>query len=88
MLEQYNKVLVTGGLGFIGTHLVNELLSLEKDVVIVDNHDTALHRSVPPGATLIEADIRHPRFPGSPDRSRRIDSQLTPRFSGSRAESS
>ena len=61
MLKQYKKVLVTGGLGFIGTHLVNELLSLKKDVVIVDNHNTALHRSVPQGATLIEADIRHPQ---------------------------
>src|SRR5947209_17552820 len=61
MLKQYKKVLVTGGLGFIGTHLVNELLSLKKDVVIVDNHDTALHQSVPQGATLIEADIRHPQ---------------------------
>jgi UDP-glucose 4-epimerase len=61
MLKQYNKVLVTGGLGFIGTHLVNELLSLQKDVIIVDNYSTALHRSVPKGVTLIEADIRHPQ---------------------------
>jgi UDP-glucose 4-epimerase len=61
MLEQYNKVLVTGGLGFIGTHLVNELLTLQKDIIIVDNYDTALHQSIPPGATLIEADIRHPQ---------------------------
>jgi len=61
MLEQYNKVLVTGGLGFIGTHLVNELLSLKKDVIIVDNYDTALHRSIPQGVTFIEADVRHPQ---------------------------
>jgi UDP-glucose 4-epimerase len=61
MLEQYNKVLVTGGLGFIGTHLVNELLALEKNVIIVDNYGTALHRSIPQGVTLIEADVRHPQ---------------------------
>ena len=61
MLEQYGKVLVTGGLGFIGTHLVNELLSLKKDVVIVDNYGTALHKTFPQGVTLIEADIRHPQ---------------------------
>ena len=60
MLEQYNKVLVTGGLGFIGTHLVKELLSLKKDVIIVDNYDTALHRTIPQGVTFIEADVRHP----------------------------
>ena len=61
MLEQYGKVLVTGGLGFIGTHLVNELLSLKKDVVIVANYGSALHKTVPQGVTLIEADIRHPQ---------------------------
>ena len=61
MLEQYNKVLVTGGLGFIGTHLVNELLSLKKDVIIVDNYGTSLHRSIPHGVTFIEADVRHPQ---------------------------
>jgi UDP-glucose 4-epimerase len=61
MLEQYSKVLVTGGLGFIGSHLVNELMSLKKDVVIVDNHSTALHKTVPQGVTLIEADIQHPQ---------------------------
>ncbi len=60
MLEQYSKIVVTGGLGFIGTHLMNELLSLKKDVVIVDIQSTTLHKMVPQGATLIEADIRHP----------------------------
>lgn len=61
MLEEYSKVLVTGGLGFIGNHIVNELLSLKKDVIIVDNYGTALHRSIPQGVTFIEADVRHPQ---------------------------
>ena len=61
MLKQYKKVLVTGGLGFIGTHLVNKLVSLKKEVTIVDNYDTALHKTIPQGVTLIEADIRHPQ---------------------------
>jgi UDP-glucose 4-epimerase len=60
MLKQYKRVLVTGGLGFIGSHLVDELVSLKKEVTIVDNYDTALHKTVPQGVTLIEADIRHP----------------------------
>ena len=59
MLEEYSKVLVTGGLGFIGAHLVNALLSLQKDVIIVDNYDTALHRSIPQGVTFIKADVRN-----------------------------
>ena len=60
MLKQYKRVLVTGGLGFIGSHLVDELVSLKKEVTIVDNYDTALHKTVPQGVTLIKADIRHP----------------------------
>lgn len=61
MLEEYSRVLVTGGLGFIGTHLVKELLSLKKDVIVVDDYGTALHRSIPQGVTFIEADVRHPQ---------------------------
>jgi len=59
MLKQYNKVLVTGGLRFIGSHLVKELRSLGKDVTIADNFDTALHKA-PKGTRLIKADVRKP----------------------------
>lgn len=31
------SVLVTGGLGFIGSNLVDELLRLENEVVVFDN---------------------------------------------------
>ena len=31
------KILVTGGCGFIGSHLVDELVNLNYDVVVVDN---------------------------------------------------
>ena len=32
-----NKVLVTGGAGFIGSHIVDELIALEAEVVVLDN---------------------------------------------------
>ncbi len=60
MLERYDKVLVTGGCGFIGRHLVRELLSLGKDVTVLDNLATSVDRSPAEGARLVAADIREP----------------------------
>jgi UDP-glucose 4-epimerase len=56
------KVLVTGGAGFIGSHLVDELVRLEFDVIVYDNLSTGfrrhLERSLDSGqATLVEGDI-------------------------------
>ncbi|MFE4977597.1 NAD-dependent epimerase/dehydratase family protein [Kitasatospora sp. NPDC056651] len=58
MLESYKKVLVSGGLGFVGRHLTNALLILGKEVAIIDNARTATSIATPPGATLHMLDIR------------------------------
>ena len=34
------KTIVTGGAGFIGSHLVDELLNLKHDVIVLDNFST------------------------------------------------
>jgi UDP-glucose 4-epimerase len=60
MLDHYKNVVVTGGLGFIGRHLVQTLLSGEKQVTVVDNGATASEMALPAGATLVKADVRHP----------------------------
>ena len=48
------KHVVTGGCGFIGSHLVNRLLELGHEVVVVDDLSTNEGKRVNPGATLIE----------------------------------
>jgi nucleoside-diphosphate-sugar epimerase len=52
-------VLVTGGAGFIGSHLVEALLQRHCVVRVVDNFTTGKSERVVPGAELISADIRN-----------------------------
>src|SRR5260370_3523733 len=58
MLEKYRNVTVTGGLGFIGSHLVGELQSLGKNVTIIDSLWTSEDKIIAKGARFVEADIR------------------------------
>src|SRR5579859_7635308 len=60
-LRGYVRALVTGGGGFIGSHLVDRLLQLGHDVVIFDNFSTGQRAFIGDAlrhrrATLIEAD--------------------------------
>lgn len=58
MLNSYHRFLVTGGLGFVGRHLAEALVSLGKEVTVFDNTRTATDNSPPSGATLRRGDIR------------------------------
>ena len=51
-------VLVTGGAGFIGSNLVDELIAREFKVRVIDNFATGSRKNLNPRAELIEADIR------------------------------
>lgn len=56
------KCLVTGGAGFIGSHLVDQLLSLGMDVTVVDNYSTGraanlAHVAANPKLRICQADI-------------------------------
>ena len=50
-------VLVTGGAGYIGSHMVLELLDADEKVVVLDNLSTGFRWAVPDGATLIVGDF-------------------------------
>lgn len=60
MLGQYKTALVTGGCGFIGSHLAGALLSLRKEVLVLDNLSTGSERNLVPGARLVRGDVRDP----------------------------
>jgi UDP-glucose 4-epimerase len=50
-------VLVTGGAGYIGSHMVLALLDAGEDVVVLDNLSTGFRGAVHPPATLVEGDF-------------------------------
>ncbi len=49
--------LVTGGAGFIGSHMAEQLLAAGYSVHILDNESTGLRANVPPGATFQRGDV-------------------------------
>ncbi|HWK40085.1 MAG TPA: UDP-glucose 4-epimerase GalE [Hyphomicrobium sp.] len=50
-------ILVTGGAGYIGSHMVLELLDSGENVVVLDNLSTGFRWAVPANATLVVGDI-------------------------------
>ena len=52
--------LVTGGAGFIGSHLCEALLARGDAVRVLDDLSTGKRTNLPAGATLIEADVADP----------------------------
>jgi UDP-glucose 4-epimerase len=51
------RVLVTGGAGFIGSHLADRLLADGAAVTVLDNLATGLRDRVPADATFVEGDV-------------------------------
>jgi len=50
-------ILVTGGAGYIGSHMVLELLDNGESVVVLDNLSTGFRWAVPENATLVVGDV-------------------------------
>lgn len=67
------SVLVTGGAGFIGSHMVLELLDAGEDVIVLDNLSTGFRWAVPDGAKFIEGDVGNHDLVGELLRSNSID---------------
>jgi UDP-glucose 4-epimerase len=54
------KVIVTGGAGFIGSHVVERLVGLGVEVVVLDDLSRGLASNLPAGVQLLEIDLATP----------------------------
>ena len=59
-IKRGSVVLVTGGAGFIGSHIVLDLCAAGVPAVVLDNLITGSRAIVPPGVPLVEGDIGNP----------------------------
>jgi UDP-glucose 4-epimerase len=54
------RVLVTGGAGFIGSHIAEAYLAAGWEVVVLDDLSRGHQRNIPSGARFVKADVRTP----------------------------
>ncbi len=62
-----NKILITGGAGFLGSHLTEKLLKEGNDVLVVDNYFTGskanlAHLLPNPNLELMRHDVTFPLY--------------------------
>lgn len=58
------RVLVTGGAGFIGSHIVDALLKAGHEVLVVDNLSSGKKENLPPEVPFYQMDITDPGIAG------------------------
>jgi UDP-glucose 4-epimerase len=59
-IPEIERILVTGGAGFIASHVADQLCALGYEVAVVDNLSTGRREFVPPAARFFPYDIKAP----------------------------
>src|SRR6185312_16535860 len=66
-------VLITGGAGYIGSHMVHELVDAGESVVVLDNLSTGFDWAVAAGVPLIVGETGNERLVGQIIREHRVE---------------
>ena len=62
-MPKYKKALVTGGAGFIGSHIVDELIRRRIRVYVVDDMSSGKKANINPNARFYKMSVTNPNFP-------------------------
>jgi UDP-glucose 4-epimerase len=54
------RALITGGAGFVGSHVADAFVAAKWDVTVADNLSTGRRENVPEGATFVDIDVTSP----------------------------
>ena len=52
------SILITGGAGYIGSHIVEQLIKKKNDIIILDNLETGHKKLINKKAKFIKGDIK------------------------------
>jgi UDP-glucose 4-epimerase len=58
------KIIITGGAGFIGSHVVDACVAAGHQVIVVDNLSTGKREQINPAARLVQMDVNDPALVG------------------------
>ena len=75
------SVLITGGAGYIGSHMAHTLAGAGESIAIIDNLSTGVEKNMPPGVPFIKGDIADQALVAQIIKDHRIDSVI--HFAGS-----
>ena len=75
------RVLVTGGAGYIGSHMVHELRETGQKLVVIDNLSTGHRWAVPGDVPLVIGDVGNQKFVGEVIKEYSVDAII--HFAGS-----
>src|SRR5882672_11336052 len=75
------SVLITGGAGYIGSHMAHHLLAAGEKIVVLDNLSTGVEKNLPSNIAFFRGDIADPSLVGKIFSDHKIDSVI--HFAGS-----